>query len=160
MMKPKTFLIVSLSAVVIAAAIVALPVFYSEAADASGRVDTRVLEGQKNKTQDMFTRQTEPVFSVNSLLYIVTNKSDGVIFLKTNATVLQVVGLPNPTNNIGRRFEITTLGAGTARLTNYTYAGTFFDMLTMSNSAVGFFMESNKTAVVYSTGTNYYVRLH
>lgn len=144
--------------------IIALSVLLSavglKAGDASGRVDTRVLSGQVNFTADEFTRLVRPVNVLNALAYTVTNKSDGLILIRTNATVLVVIGLPNPTNNIGRRFEVHTMGASTAILTNTTYAGSFTDMFTMTNAASGYGFASNKTAIAYSTGTNYVVRLY
>jgi len=131
----------------------------SMAADASGRVDTRVLAGVKNNVQDEFTRRTTPVWVLNSLYYNATNKSDGLIFVRTNATVLVHIGLPNPTNNVGRIFSITTCGASTATISNGVASGDFTDLLTLTNASV-YFVASNKTATAYSTGTNWAVRLH
>ncbi len=127
------------------------------AGDASGRVDNRVLAGQVRLTADEFTRLTTPVF-VQNLAYTVTNKSDGIILCVTNITAVVVIGLPNPTNNPGRRFEVHAVGACTPNLTNTTYAGSFTDLFTGTNATAGYAFASNKTAIVYSTGTNYVVR--
>jgi hypothetical protein len=131
--------------------------FSAFAADSRGRVDTRVLSGVKNYVQDEFQRNTTPVFVVNSLLYISTNLTDGIIFVKTNATVLVHIGLPNPTNNVGRKYEVTTMGASTAILTNWYTTSLFTSNNTMA-SQTAYFINSNKTALAYSTGTNWLVR--
>lgn len=128
-------------------------------AQPSGRVDTRKLVGVKNYVQDEFTRDSQIVWVRNSLYYNVTNQAEGLIMVRTNATVLVHIGLPNPTNNLNRTFRITTMGASTATLSNSAAVGTFTDAFTMTNASV-YFIASNKTAVAYSTGSNYLVRLH
>ena len=124
------------------------------------RADIRNLDGVRNKLFFEMERDHNPVQVVNSLAYTITNNVDGIVLVRTNATVLVVIGLPNPTNNLSRKFEVSTLGASTAILTNTTYAGSFTDMFTMTNAASGYFIASNKTAIAYSTGTNYVVRLY
>jgi hypothetical protein len=121
--------------------------------------ESRRVAGLKNYAQDEFTRANTPVWVVNSLLYLSTNSTDGVIFVKTNATVLVHIGLPNPTNNLGRKYSVTTMGASTAVLTNHYVTGTFTEINTMA-VANSLTIASNKTAIAYSTGTNYVVRTY
>jgi hypothetical protein len=118
------------------------------------------LKGVQNQLQAEFNRLSAPKIVLNSLLYLSTNNYDGIILVKTNATVLVHIGLPNPTNNLGRKYEVTTMGASTAVLTNWYVTGSFTDMFTLTNTATSYFIESNKTATAYSTGTNWAVRLH
>lgn len=115
------------------------------------------LKGVQNYVQAEFTRDTTPVFVLNSLLYLSTNQTDGIIFVRTNATVLVHVGLPNPTNNVGRKYEVTTQGASTAVLTNWYTSSLFTSNNTMGHHT-SYFINSNKTALAYSTGTNWLVR--
>lgn len=119
----------------------------------------RGAAGLVHYAQDVITRDHTPVFVANSLLYLSTNATDGIIFVKTNATVLVHIGLPNPTNNLGRKYEITTMGASTAVLTNWYVTGTFTEINTMA-IASSLTIASNKTAIAYSTGTNYVVRTY
>ncbi len=129
------------------------------AADPRGRVDTRMLAGVQNFVQDEMDRTRKPVIVAGLLYYSAVNPTDGVIFCRSNSTVLVHVGLPNPTNNYGRRYEVSTLGACTAVLSNSTVVGDFTDMFTLTNASV-YAVASNKTAVAYSTGTNWAVRLY
>jgi hypothetical protein len=122
-------------------------------------IETRRVAGVQNYIQDEFTRRSTPVFVLNSLLYLSTNATDGMIFVRSNATVLVHIGLPNPTNNTGRKYEVTTMGAATAVLTNWYVTGTFTSNNSMAE-VTGYFIASNKTAVAYSTGTNWLVRGH
>lgn len=121
--------------------------------------EQRKISGATSFVQDELLRSTTPRFVLNSLFYAATNYYDGIILVRTNATVLVHIGLPNPTNNASRKYQITTLGASTATLSNHTAVGDFTDMFTMTNASV-YFIGSNKTAVAYSTGTNWIVRLH
>lgn len=116
----------------------------------------RAAAGLANYGQDVFTRDHTPVWVVNALAYTVTNSTDGVILCKTNATVIVRVGLPNPTNNIGRVFRVGTMGACTAVLTNTTFVGSFTAANTMAE-ANQLLISSNKLAMAFSTGTNYVV---
>lgn len=127
------------------------------AADPRGRVDTRFLAGVKNFVQDEVDRNIKPVQVVNSLAYTITNSTDGIIFVRTNATVLVHIGLPNPTNNYGRKIEVTTMGASTAILTNVNQVGTITSNNSMA-TLTGYLIGSNKTAIAYSTGTNWIAR--
>lgn len=120
-------------------------------------IETRRVAGVQNHIQDEFTRRSTPVFVLNSLLYLSTNTTDGVIFVRSNATVLVHIGLPNPTNNTGRKYEVTTMGASTAILTNWYVTGTFTSNNGMATLSA-YLIASNKTAVAYSTGTNWVVR--
>jgi len=129
------------------------------AADPRGRADIRMLSGAKNFVQDEMDREKKPVFVLNSLYYNAINTSDGVILVRSNATVIVHIGLPNPTNNVGRKYQITTMGASTAILSNSTAVGDFTEMTTMANSAT-YSIASNKTAIVYSTGTNWVARVY
>jgi hypothetical protein len=117
------------------------------------------LKGVQNQVQAEFNRLSAPKIVLNSLLYLSTNNYDGIILVKTNATVLVHIGLPNPTNNLGRKYEITTMGASTAVLTNHYVTGTFTEINTMAE-ANSLTIASNKTAIAYSTGTNYVVRTY
>lgn len=127
------------------------------AADPRGRVDTRLLAGTKNFVQDEFERDSKVVFVLNSLAYTITNLTDGILFVRTNATVLVHIGLPNPTNNPNRKIEVTTMGASTAILTNVNHTGTITSNNSMATLS-GYLIGSNKTAIAYSTGTNWVAR--
>lgn len=131
--------------------IVAIP---SMAADPRGRVDTRKLAGQVNFTQDEFDRLTRPVILTTGLLsYNITNANEGVIIVAaTNITALVHIGLPNPTNNYGRRFEVVGSGPVSVVLTNTTFTGTFTSNLNVMTS---YLASSNRTIRAWSTGTNY-----
>jgi hypothetical protein len=117
------------------------------------------IAGVTKYIQDQYLQSTTPRFVVNSLSYDATNYYDGVIFLRTNTTVLVHVALPNPTNNTGRRYEVFTGGACTAVLTNRQTSSLFRSAEGETNAA-WLFIPSNKVAVVYSTGTNWtgYIR--
>ena len=129
----------------------------SRAADPRGRVDTRKLAGVQNFVQDEFDRRTKVIQVVNSLLYLSTNDNEGIIFVRTNSTVLVHIGLPNPTNNVNRIYNVSTMGASTAVLTNWYQTGTFTSNNTMVTYS-SYFVNSNKTAHAFSTGTNWIVR--
>lgn len=141
---------------VAAQAQITVPNFRANPGDPS-RTELRKLKGIQNNVQEEFIRATVPITVLNSLAYTVTNFTDGIILVRTNSTVLVHIALPNPTNTTGRRFEIHTLGASTAILTNTTFAGTYTEMFTMATAAT-YAIASNKTAVVYSTGSNYVCR--
>jgi hypothetical protein len=117
------------------------------------------VAGVSSYIQDEYLRRTTPRFVVNSLSYDATNYYDGVVFIRTNAAVLVHIALPNPTNNTGRRFEVVTGGTSTAVLTNRQVNSLFRSTDGETNNA-WLFVASNKTAVAYSTGTNWtvYVR--
>lgn len=127
------------------------------AADPRGRVETRLLAGTKNFVQDEFERDTKVVWVLNSLAYTITNLTDGVLFVRTNATVLVHIGLPNPTNNPNRRVLVTTMGASTAILTNVNHTGTITSNNSMA-TLTGYLIASNRTVMAYSTGTNWVAR--
>ncbi len=118
--------------------------------------ESQRIAGFTGWTQDELLRRTTPRFAVNTLTYDASNYYDGVVIIRTNATVLCVVTLPNPTNYINRRYEVVTSGASTARLTN-ALGAPFHDVNSMTNSGVGLFVQSNKTAIAFSTGTNWTV---
>ena len=120
----------------------------------SARADVRKLDRVRYNLGDEMERNNRPITVLNSLYYYSSNQTDGVIFVRTNATVLVHIALPNPTNNIARRYQIITMGASTAILSNGAVVGTFFDANSMTNGG-WLFVASNKTAVVYSTGTNW-----
>lgn len=120
--------------------------------------ESQRIAGFSGWSQEELHRRTVPRFAVNTLTYGATNWYDGVLFVRTNATVLVVVELPNPTNHPSRRFEVVTSGASTVRLTN-ALGAPFHDANMMTNSAVGQFVQSNRTAVAYSTGTNWTVAI-
>lgn len=121
--------------------------------------ESRRMAGMQTYVMDEVLRDNTPKFVVNSLFYDATNYDDGVILIKTNATVLVHIGLPNPTNTLNRVFRISTMGASTAVLSNSTAVGTFTEMFTMAVSST-YSVASNKTATVYSTGTNWVARVH
>ena len=121
--------------------------------------EERYIAGTVTYVQDELLRNVKPRFVNGLLFYAATNYYDGVVLCRSNATVLVHVGLPNPTNHPNRKYEVTTLDACTATLSNHHAVGTFTDMLTLTNSTV-YFIASNKTAVAYSTGSNWIVRLH
>jgi hypothetical protein len=129
------------------------------AADPRGRVDTRLLAGTKNFVQDEMDRENVPRFlTTGTTTYNITNQAWGVIVVVTNATSLTHIGLPNPTNNYGRRFFVTPNGAATLVLTNMSQTGSFTSNNAPSGVHASYFVQSNKTALAFSTGTNYYVR--
>ena len=146
--------------ILIAVALVVGVVLVVLAADPRGRVDQRVLAGVRNFVQDEFERGAKPVFLVNGLLsFNVTNANEGIIFVETNLTALVHIGLPNPTNNPGRKFEVHTMDACTVVLTNMTHTGSFTSNNTgFGITHTGYWIQSNKTATAYSTGSNYIVR--
>lgn len=128
----------------------------SRAADANGRVDTRVLAGAKGNFQDEFTRLSVPIFPpAGTLAYYVTNKSDGIIFPFTNLTTTVYIYLPNPTNNPGRQFTIVPMGSCNVILTNTLNRAFDFTYAFGRTNSTGYTIASNATATVWSTGTNY-----
>jgi hypothetical protein len=124
------------------------------AADPRGRVDTRKLAGAVNYTQDEFDRQTKPVILTTGLFsYNITNDNEGLIFVAaTNITGLVHIGLPNPTNNLNRRFHVIGTGPLSVVLTNTTFTGTFSSNLVVHAS---YLVSSNRSILAFSTGTNY-----
>lgn len=118
--------------------------------------EQRRVAGLKNFAQAEFERANRPYFIDGWLYQSLTNDYDGIVYVRSNATVLVHVVLPNPTNNLYRTFEITTMDACTARLSNVV-TGTFTDALKLTNGN-NYFVASNKTVVVRSTGTNWIVR--
>lgn len=124
------------------------------AADPRGRVDTRLMAGQRNYSQDEFDRNTKPFVITPGVLYFnVTNQAHGIICGRSNATVAVHIVLPNPTNNVGRKFVLIPLGACTITASN-AVVGTIRDAATDA-LATTFSVASNRVGVVYSTGTNY-----
>ena len=115
--------------------------------------ETRRIAGLANYAQDEFTRANTPRWTAGRLYYD-TIATDGVIFANSNATVLVHIGLPNPTNNIGRKFTITTVDACTAILSNSACVGTF-SLLTNYTMVSTFTIASNRTTTAWSTGTNW-----
>ena len=120
--------------------------------------EERKLAGTTSWVQDEYFR-TKSARWATGLYYAATNYYDGIVLVRSNATVLVHIGLPNPTNNPYRVFEISTLDACTATLSNANGAGSFTDMFTLTNASV-YFIASNKTATAYSTGSNCIVRLY
>ena len=119
------------------------------------------IAGVTSYIQDEYLRRTTPRWVTTSLSYDATNWYDGVILVRTNGDVLVHVALPNPTNNTGRRYEVSTGLFPRAVLTNRQASGaTAFRSMDGETNNSWLFIPSNKTAVVYSTGTNWtgYIR--
>jgi hypothetical protein len=121
------------------------------------------IAGVTSYIQDELLRSKTPRYfdATNiSQFYYATNWYDGVIVARstpvTNWTTF--VFLPNPTNNINRRFEIIAIGAVNPVLTNTSGFGIV--NANTGTSASNLAVNSNKIAVVYSTGTNWigYIR--
>lgn len=126
----------------------------SRADAAQGRVDTRVLRGVTVDLQDVYTRSHVPTFLTPGVLYFsITNVGEGTLIPFTNLTTAVHIALPNPTNNVGRKFTVAPMGACTVTLSNIV-SGTFTAGETRA-VATTYTVASNRTAVVYSTGTNY-----
>lgn len=121
------------------------------------------IAGITSYVQDELLRSKTPrYFEVTAInqSYYATNWYDGVLAVRsstaTNWTVF--VHLPNPTNNINRRFEVIAVNAINPVLTNTSGFGIVNANSGTSASALA--VNSNKTAIVYSTGTNWigYIR--
>ncbi len=122
----------------------------------STRVDTRTLSGQTLLTQGEFNRANVPVFLTPGVLsHTISNTYDGVIFGYTNLTATIYVFLPNPTNNVGRKFTFVPMGSCTMILTNTLNRAFDFTYAYGRTNSTGFTIASNVTAEVWSTGTNY-----
>jgi len=121
--------------------------------------ERRRVAGVSQYVEDVFKRDHVPVW-VNGgpLFYNVTNSTDGLLFVVTNRTVIVHIVLPNPTNNIGRKFEIIPVGACTLILSNLQ--GCTFTGLPGQTVATTWAVESNNVALVWSTGTNYAAYTH
>lgn len=116
--------------------------------------EQRKLAGITEYVQDVFYRDHIPTFITPGVLYYpVTNAYEGTIFAFTNLNTSVHIALPNPTNNIGRKFTLNPLGACTLVLSNIV-SGTITSGETMA-VATTYSVASNRTAVAYSTGTNY-----
>lgn len=121
------------------------------------------IAGITSYAQDELLRSKTPrYFQVTAInqSYYATNWYDGVLVVRsataTNWTVF--VHLPNPTNNINRRFEVIAVSAINPVLTNTSGFGIVNANTGTSASALA--VNSNKTAIVFSTGTNWigYIR--
>lgn len=90
--------------------------------------------------------------------YVLNAYNDGVVFFIAGSnTVVGRATLPNPTNNLNRRYELT-LGTNISSfvVTNNTGANgfQFWNVLTTA-STNSFTIPSNGVAYFYSTGTNW-----
>lgn len=127
---------------------------------ARGRVDERKLVGVINNVQDEFTRHELPIIlltnTVNPIL--ITNIWEGQYFITaTNPGMADVtIGLPNPTNNYPRRFTFMGLGNAQFFLSN----GNGGQLKIVSSNVVSptVLIASNRSAVAWSTGTNWFVQ--
>lgn len=133
----------------------------------TGRVDTRVLTGVRNNLQDEMDRDNRAVVLEPTLqpVFIITNVWEGqYIVAPTNpaTSAAFTIALPNPTNNIGRSFRIITGGNAQYVLSNaFGMAGGngFRDLTTYGVSNVVWKVNSNTVTLLYSTGTNYLVKV-
>jgi hypothetical protein len=120
------------------------------------------VAGVTSYVQDEYLRRTTPRWVTTSLSYDATNWYDGVVFVRTNGNVTVFVALPNPTNNVGRRYEVSTGLFPQVILTNKQQAAssTAFRIIDYETNGPSLLIPSNKVAVAYSTGTNWtvYVR--
>jgi hypothetical protein len=115
--------------------------------------ESRRVAGLKNYAQDEFSRANTPLVLNVGLLYLSTNSTDGIIIVKTN-DVLVHIGLPNPTNNIGRKFQVQTMSTARVVLTNWYAVSTFTSNATMAEHT-SYWINSNKTVMAFSSGTNW-----
>lgn len=115
------------------------------------------IAGTTEYVQDTYLQLTTPKV-VNSTPYFATNYNDGLlVFHGTSADYLVV--LPNPTNNVGRRYQISAVVPARCLLTNNNAGWKFFNMVTGGNDN-GVAVASNKTTMVFSTGTNWAAFVH
>ena len=118
-----------------------------------GRVDNRVLAGVTVNVQDQMYRQGLPVFVTTAYPnpFTITNVWEGQIFVNTNNTI----GLPNPTNHLGRKFMFACLGTNQFHLSN----GLGGQLLITSSNVVAplVLIASNRMSMAWSTGTNWVV---
>lgn len=132
-----------------------------------GRVDTRKLTGVANNIQDEFDRDNRIVTLEATLqpVFIITNIWEGqYLVAPTNpaTSAAFTIALPNPTNNIGRSFRFITGGNSQYVLSNAFGMGGgngFRDATTYGVSNVVWKVNSNTVAILYSTGTNYIVKV-
>lgn len=122
------------------------------AAPPGGRVDTRVLAGQKNLVVEETYRLNEPVFLItgNTYPHLITNTWEGQYFVNTNNVT---IGLPNPTNNLARKFTFMAMGTNQFYVSN----GAGGQLTIVSSNVVGplCLIASNRMAMTWSTGTNW-----
>ena len=135
------------------AAIAAVLIVIAADPPRGGRVDNRVLAGVKNNVQDEFYRETLPVFITTAYPdpFKITNVWEGQYFVNTNNTI----SLPNPTNNLGRKFMFAAMGTNTFFISN----GLGGQLTIVSSNVVGILVgiNSNRQAYAWSTGTNWVV---
>jgi hypothetical protein len=112
------------------------------------------IAGVSKYIQDVYLQLTTPKVLMSGPYYA-TNYNDGVLFpyASSVATTIGVV-LPNPTNNVGRKYEIVTAGQAISWVTNNNAGWKIWD-LHGNVAGNGFAIASNKVAFVYSTGTNW-----
>lgn len=122
------------------------------------------IAGITSYVQDELLRSKTPKFidMVTSSNYSATAYNDGLLFVRSyNTAALCRITLPNPTNNINRRFEIVPVKHASLSLTNGFGANGFqiadINSFAWTNSLA---VASNKTVFVFSTGTNWigYIR--
>lgn len=123
------------------------------------------IAGITSYVQDELLRSKTPKFidMVTSSNYLATAYNDGLLFVRSyNTAAVCVITLPNPTNNINRRFELVPVKTASLLLTNGSFGANGFQIadintVTWTNSLA---VASNKTAFVFSTGTNWigYIR--
>lgn len=112
------------------------------------------IAGTTKYIQDTYLQLTTPKL-VTSSPYFATNYNDGVLIVH-GAAGNYLITLPNPTNNVGRRYQISAVHPAKVLLTNNNAGWKFFNLATAGND-VGVFCETNKSAIVFSTGTNWAV---
>ena len=131
-------------------------------------IETRRVAGVQNYIQDEFYRN-------NTIVVIETNQAPvytigasqvlhGVYAVApTNAALSAAftIALPNPTNNLNRKFTFITPDGCHIVLSNNWGTGSangFRDLKTFGVSNIVWLVTSNKITTCYSTGTNYLVK--
>ena len=112
------------------------------------------IAGVTKYIQDVYLQLTTPKV-ITAGPYFATNYNDGVLFPYAPAAAGTInIVLPNPTNNVGRKYEVSNAGQAACLFTN-NGAGWKFWNLHGNVLDNGFAISSNKVGWVYSTGTNW-----
>lgn len=124
--------------------------------------ERRNLAGTRYNLALEMSRRNDPVLFNAGVMTVATGDTNGTILCITNGGNTQVIDLPNPTNNYGRKFVVVAFARSIVVLSNGCCGAAtgFYDTTNYVSGSAPFptyTINTNRSAEVWCTGTNFMV---